>query len=155
MKKTILSWNKNYVEIIRHTRLISQFFSFSVALILALSFTSLIYNISFQNEISLEIRQVVIKELFIQIFTALLFAVRFFLLFSKDKIYFWLSQFVWLFTYLTLLSQLSSPEFGGCTKNAFPMFGENFSYVFAAYLIFSPLKQLTMLLISFSKIFVK
>ena len=155
MKKIILSWNKYYIEIFRQTGLLSQLFSFIVALILTLDFTSLIYNISSQNEISLEIRQAVIKELFIKIFIALLFAARFFLLFSRDKIYFWLSQFVWLFTYLTLLSQLAAPEFSGCTKNAFPMFGENFAYVFVTYLIVSPLKQLTLVLISLSKMFVK
>jgi len=152
MEKTFLRWNESYVETFRYTRLLTQLFSFCVSLTLILGFAGSIYNIyPIRSGISARLWQTVVNELAIQIFVALLFAIRFSLLFFKDKIYFWLSQFVWLFTYLLLLSQISSPEFG-CTKNAFLMFGENFSYVFVSYIFFSPVRQLMTLIVSFSRI---
>lgn len=156
MKKTLLRWNERYVETFRQTRLLTQLFSFCVALILLISFVqSVIFNYSFKGEVSPKVWQDVTNELTLQLFVALLFASRFVLLFFKKNTYFWLSQIVWLITYLVILSQLHSTEFGGCTKNLLPMFGENFSYVFVAYLIFSPLRQLVTLFTSFSRTFLK
>ena len=152
MRKAFSIWNENYVEAFRATRFPTQLFSFCVALILILGFVeSIIYIFPIRNEISPVVWQNVTKELSVKLFIALLFALRFFLLFFRDKKYFWLSQFIWCFTYLTLISQLSGV---GCTKNAFPGFGENLSYLFAAYLFFSPLRQLAMLLVSFCRTFI-
>jgi hypothetical protein len=156
MKKVFMQWKENYVENFRQTKLLTQIFSFCVALILLISFVqSVIINYSFKGEISPKVWHDVTNELTLQIFVALLFASRFALLFFKKNIYFWLSQIVWMVTYLVILSQLHSTEFGGCTKNLLPMFSENFSYVFVAYLIFSPLRQLVTILISFSGTFRK
>jgi hypothetical protein len=156
MKKTLLRWSERYVETFRQTRFLTQFFSFCVALVLLMSFAqSVVINHSFKGEVSPTVWQNVINELMLQIFVALLFATRFTLLFFKKIIYFWLSQFVWLVTYSVIFSQIRSTEFGGCTKNLLPMFGENFSYVFVAYLFFSPLRQFATLLTSFSGTFRK
>jgi hypothetical protein len=153
MRKVFLRWSEGYAETCRQTRFLTQFFCFCVALILIFGVVeSAGYIISHQNEISPRLWQNLTRELSVQVFVAALFAVRFFLLFFRDKKYFWLSQFIWVFTYLTLISKLSGT---GCTKNAFPMFGENFSYVFVAYLFFSPLRQLLTLLVSFSRISIK
>jgi hypothetical protein len=155
MKKTLLRWNESYFETFQQIRFPTQFFSFCVALTLILSVVGSGVDIfSYQNEISPRLWQDIVKELSVQIFVAALFAVRFFLLFFRDRKYFWLSQFVWFLTYLTLISQLSSSQ-SGCTKNAFPMFGENFSYLFVAYLFFSPLRQIVTLLVSFSRISIR
>jgi hypothetical protein len=156
MKKTFLQWSRRYAETFRQTRLLTQLFSFCVALILLMSFVqSVMINYSFKGEVSARVWQNIINELTLQMCVALLFASRFALLFFKEKIYFWLSQIVWLITYLLIFSQLHSTEFGGCTKNMLPMLGENFSYVFVAYLIFSPLRQLVTLFTSFSGTFIK
>jgi len=156
MKKTLLRWSERYVETFRQTRFLSQLFSFSVALILLMSVAqSVMFHYSFKGEISPKVWQNITNELTLQVFVGLLFASRFSLLFFKKNVYFWLSQIVWLITCLVILSQLHSTEFGGCTKNMLPMFGENFSYVFVAYLIFSPLRQLVVLFASFGRMFIK
>lgn len=150
MRTAFLRWNENYFETFRATRFLTQSFAFCIAITLFLELGRSTYlNITFQGEVSPQIWQSVFRELTIQIFVVALFAARFSLLFFKDKKYFWLSQFVWLFTYLLLLSQFSG---GGCIKNAFSIFNENFSYVFFAYLFISPLRQLTTLFVSFSGI---
>ena len=151
-----MPWENNYVEAFRQTKLLTQFFSFCVSLVLLISFVQSVITIySFKGEVSPKVWQDVTNELTLQIFVALLFASRFGLLFFKKHIYFWVSQIVWLITYLMILSQLHLTEFGGCTKNLLAIFGENFSYVFIAYLIFSPLRQLVTLFTSFSGTFLK
>lgn len=156
MKKLILKWNESYFKTFHETRLLSQLFCFSVAVILLiLSADSVSHLIQNKNVVSSEMWEIIIKEILFILFASVLFGFRFLLLFSKRKILFWLSQSLWLAAYVALLSARSAPEFGGCTKNAFPMFGEFLSYAFIAYLMFSPLRQIITLLASFARIFIK
>ncbi|HEY8558807.1 MAG TPA: hypothetical protein VIL74_00280 [Pyrinomonadaceae bacterium] len=153
MRKAFLNWGESYVETFRYTRFLTQIFSFSMALVLVLEVVKAIhFNLTYEGEISSQLKLAVAKELSLQVFFAFLLAFRFLLLFLKDNKYFWLSQFVWLFTYLMLITQISG---AGCTKNAFPIFGETLSCIFVAYLFFSPLRQITTLLASFGRISVK
>jgi hypothetical protein len=153
MTTAFLKWSESYIESFRRTRFLTQIFSFCMALILLLDFGRAIYfNFTYEGGISSELKFTIAKELSMLIFFAFLLAMRFSLLFLKDKKYFWLSQFVWLFTYLMLVSQISGV---GCTKNTFPIFGETLSYIFVAYLFFSPIRQISTLLVSFVRIFIK
>lgn len=152
MKKLLLRFSESYFETFRFTRLLSQLFAFYVGVALTINVVDTIYFFTISDAPSPEIRQYLIKQLSITAFTAFLFVGRFALLFFRKAPFFWLSQFFWLFTYLFLYSQISN---SGCTKNAFPEFGEHFSYIFVLYIIFSPLRQLLTLLASFGRLFVK
>lgn len=155
MRKIIRNWNEAYFKTFQETRLLSQIVSFSIAIMIALMFADFIYRISQVSEFSAELLESIIKNIINDLFVFLLFGSRFLLLFSKRKTLFWLSQIIWLVVFTTLLSQFAPPEFGGCTKNMLPIFGETLSYVFVAYLIFSPLRQFITLLVSIVRIFVK
>jgi hypothetical protein len=152
-KNAFLRWLGGCLETFRYTRFPTQLFCFSVALMLILNVAESVYvNAAIIAKMSPQRRLGIVGELSIPLFFAFLLAVRFALLFLKDKKYFRLSQFVWLFTYLTLVSQISA---AGCTKNAFPIFGETLSYIFVPYLFFSPVRQIATLLVSFGRITVR
>ena len=156
MKEALLRSSARYSETFRRTRLLTQIFAFCVALILLMNFAhSALRLYAVQINVSDETWRAVIKELTLQISIAMLFATRFALLFFKKNVSFWLSQFVWLVTYLVIVSQVHSTQSGGCLKNMLPAFGENFAYVFVAYLVFSPLRQFVTLFASLSGTFRK
>ena len=155
MRKIIQNWNEAYFKTFQETQLLSQIVSFSISVMIAIMFADFIYRISQVSEFSPELQESIIKNIINDLFIFSLFGSRFLLLFSKRKILFWLSQVIWLAAFITLLSQFAPPKFGGCTKNMFPIFGETLSYVFVAYLIFSPLRQFITLLVSIVRIFIK
>lgn len=153
MSRAFLRWSESYLESFRQTRFLTQIFSFCMALVLVLDVIGAIhFNLTYEGEISSQLKLAIAEEWSLQIFFAFLLALRFSLLFLKEKKYFWLSQFVWFFTYLMLVSQLSGI---GCTKNAFPIFGETLSYIFVAYLFFSPIRQIATLIVASVRIFIK
>ena len=150
MKNRITRWSEAYHEIFRDTRLLTQAFAFAAAVALLTDAARAVYLcLSTPDAISANLKLTLTKELAFYLLFAVLLSLRFALLFFKDAKYFWLSQLVWLTTYLLLVSQISLV---GCTKNAFPIFREALSYIFVAYLFLSPVRQLTTLLVSFGRI---
>ena len=142
-------WSNLYFQTSRNARLLTQIVTFSLAIMLIIDSTEFIYGVSKADNVSPEMFDSILKSFSLEIFVALLFGSRFLLMFFKRKVWFWFSQFIWIFSIGFLLSQTASTEFGGCTKNVFGMFGETLSYLLVAYLLLSPLHQLAILIISF------
>ncbi len=144
-------WSNLYFQTFRSARLLTQIVSFSLAVMLVIDSKVFIYGIWRADNISAEMFNSILKTFSLEIFVAILFGSRFLLMFSERKTYFWFSQFIWIFSIGFLLSQAVSTEFGNCAKNVFGMFGETLSYLLVAYLLLSPLYQLIILIVSFSK----
>ena len=153
MRKFILKLNDSYVKTFLLTKLFSQFVVFIITIILVLELTGFINAVVSAQSISDEMRWSIYKTTASYLLLIFLFGSRFLLLFSKRKLFFWISQIIWLTTYIALLLHTHSTEFGGCTKNMFPMFGEILSYIFVIYLLASPLQQAGILGASFFRIY--
>lgn len=152
-------WSETYFNLFLDTRLLTQIVSFVFAVLMFLVLGESIYITAVQfctlpqGEILPDRLADFVKESIVGIFTAILFSIRFLLLFSKNKTSIWFSQLVWMILFLTLWLQASSLENGGCTKNVFPFYGESLSYALVFYMLLSPIRQILTLIGSFFKLF--
>ena len=152
MKRFFLKLNDLYVKTFLQTKLFSQTVLFVITIILvleAMGFVTAVYGV---NSISDEMWNVIFQISVSYLVMIFLFGIRFLLLFSTNKSKFWVSQFLWIITYVILLSNIPSV---GCLKDTFPLFSSNLSYIFIAYILISPLQQLGIIIASFIKTFSK
>ena len=149
MKKWIARLNSSYIETFLQFRLFSQIDVFLITVVLIIEFLDVLGRIYQIDKLTANQWNIVLKIFFSFGLMLFLFGSQFLILFSRRKIFAGLSVLIWLTTYITLQLHMSSLEFGGCTKNLFPEFGENLSYIFAVYILLSPLYQLGIFLISF------
>jgi len=157
MKKAFTKFSEAYLQTFQESRFLTQIFAFPMAIVLFLYSSDLIYRLNTYNgEISPELWISVKADLIVILLTAALFASRFLLLFSRNIISFWFSQFIWLATIITIYWQISPPPFGVvCAKNMLPAYDQGLGLILMSYLFFSPIRQLITLVASIARIFAK
>ena len=148
-KYFISDWIENYQSVFRKTRLISQIPVFVFAVISFCEIGWMFADISVAENVAWEIA---INELTLSFLMASLYLIRFLLLFSKSKIYFGISQLIWL-TYFIVLVNFNGFIFvggGGCFY-----FFSAFDFMIILYPAFSLARQIGTLIFSVAKVFKK
>lgn len=146
-KDFISDWVEHYQSIFRQTRLISQIPVFVFAVISFCEIGRVFATISVADNVAWDI---VINVLALQSLLVFLYLTRFFLLFSKSKIYFGISQLIWL-TYFIVLVNFNGFIFAG-GRGCFYYFSV-FDVIIIFYPAFSLVRQVGTLIFSVAKVF--
>ena len=147
VKDFISDWIENYQSIFRQTRLISQIPVFVFAVISFCDIGRVVAAISVADNVAWDI---VVNALALQFLLAFLYLTRFFLLFSKSKIYFGISQLIWLAYFIVLVSFNGFIFAGG--RGCFYHLTA-FDFIVILYPAFSLVRQLGTLIFSVVKVF--
>ena len=148
-KHFISNWIENYQSAFRQTRLVSQIPVFVFAVISFCEIGQVVVAISIADNVAWDIALYALAFSFLMAF---LYSTRFLLLFSKSKIYFGISQLIWL-TYFIVLVNLNGFIFTG-GRGCF-YYLTAFDLIIILYSACSFVRQIGTLIFSIAKVFKK
>jgi hypothetical protein len=145
-------WLVRYTDFFYKTRYISQFSVFLISLFSILSLYDLLWS-GYYNPMHVEANwNLYSLSIAFHVFTFLIFAIRFTLLFFNSKKGFWFSQTLWLIGFLGLtiyLFNMSKPEVGHQKTEYFLNISASLFSLIKLYVVLSPVWQLVALTISY------
>ena len=145
-------WFGCYKDFFYKTRFISQLSAFLVSLFSLLSFYDLLWS-GYYNPLYVEAnKKVFLFSIAFHIFLFLIFAIRFTLLWFSSNKSFLLAQFLWLIGLTGLLIysfSMSEPKIGHHQTEYFLLISSSLFSLISLYIVLSPIRQLTVLMISY------